>query len=651
MRSSFFLGRLKKAGVMAVAAMMIFSVSTTDDLPVYGAETASGSGKSESGKPQDRKDAKSLASGPDYSLKSLAEIYKNDFKIGSVFDTQALTGDSFQLIRHHFNILTAGNAMKPDALTSSKGEYHFDEIDRMLDIIHNAGITVHGHTLAWHSQSAEWLNVGLTRAQAAENLKEYVRTVAGHFKGKVVSWDVLNEAIDFNGSFDGNWHDALRTTANWYIAFGNGAKKGEGPWDYVEMLFREARKADPGATLYYNDYNLNMPEKADAVCAMVNDINNRYQKETGSKRLLIEGVSMQGHYSIGVNPSEVETSIKKFIALGVQISISELDVGVPGANPTGLTKRQEEQQAVIYAKLFQIYKKYAHYIYRVTFWGVDDATSWRSDTFPLLFNGDLSAKQAYYAVADPDGYLSKVHEEGTFCQSADAVFGTPKLDGGQDPIWKKAKEYPVTQQLQAWNYASGTMQLLWDEKALYVLVKVKDPSLDDSSSNLWEQDSVEMFVSETNNRKGTYGDGDGQYRVNYKNVTSFGSTDGEGFQSAARRTKDGYAIEAKIPFHKIRPSAGTKVGFDVQINDASEGTRKGVSTWNDPTGSAYNNTSVFGEAMLIDKNSITTVSQKEVPVSSKPDDSHQWILPSVIAAALATGISIAGILMARKKRK
>lgn len=545
--------------------------------------------------------ASSVPSGkiqPGWELPSLADIYREDFKIGNVFGPDTLSGDSFRLIRRHFNILTAENDMKPASLTREKGVYDFDTADAMLSEISAAGIAVHGHTLGWHAQSAAWLNTGVTRTEAAENMRAYVQTVAGHFRGKVVSWDVLNEGVDFSGSFGGNWHDALRRDSDWYAAFGSEAKKGENPWDYVELLFREARKADPDAVLYYNDYNLNLSEKADAVCAMVQDINDRYRKETGGPRLLIEGVGMQGHYTIGTDPKSVEKSIQKFLRLGVRISISELDVGVPGAEPDGLTPEQEKRQAIVYAKLFQIFKKHAASIDRVTFWGLDDARSWRAESFPLLFNGDLSAKQAYYAVADPDGYLAKVGSEETFRQSAEAAPGTPVLGKGQDPAWDKAREYPVTQQLQAWNYASGTMKALWDSDALYVRVQVRDASLDASSANAWEQDSVECFVSESDNRTDAYGDGDGQYRVSFRNDRSFGSTDGAGVQSAVEKTEDGYCVTMKIPFRTVKPASGTKMGFDVQINDAADGVRKGVVTWNDPTGRAYTDPSVFGEIIL-----------------------------------------------------
>ncbi|MFA9379570.1 MAG: endo-1,4-beta-xylanase [Acetanaerobacterium sp.] len=350
----------------------------------------------------------------DLDLPSLAEIYKDDFLIGGAFSSEDLAGPRFELVRRHYNVLTACNAMKPDALQPTKGSFNFAAIDNMFPIIEDANILLHGHTLAWHNQSSPWLNkdelgAPLTREEAQQNLIEHVQGAAGHYAGKVISWDVLNEAMEDNPANPDDWKSALRRS-DWYNAFENGAADGQDGADYVNLLFREARKADPDAKLYYNDYNMDNQNKAIAVANMVAQLNEDYLAE-GNSRLLVDGVGMQGHFNMSTNVILIEASLERFIALGVEVSISELDLSVPGASIEGLSEEQELNQAVRYAQLFEMFKKHAPNITRVTFWGLDDGASWRASQFPLLFNSDLSAKQAFYAVADPAGFLAESKRE------------------------------------------------------------------------------------------------------------------------------------------------------------------------------------------------------------------------------------------------
>src|SRR5690606_9240829 len=112
-----------------------------------------------------------------------------------------------------------------------------------------------------------------------------------------------------------------------------------------------------------------------------------------------------GHYNVNTNPVNLELSLKRFIDLGVEVSITELDVGA-GSN-SQLTEKDAKAQGYLYAQLFRLYRENSEHIARVTFWGMDDSTSWRSQNSPLLFNGSLKAKPAYYAVIDPDKYIEE----------------------------------------------------------------------------------------------------------------------------------------------------------------------------------------------------------------------------------------------------
>lgn len=342
----------------------------------------------------------------DDSLAPLKDIYADHFYIGTIINP----GDpikKFDVIKHHFNFVTAENHMKPSSIWPVEaGGPNFFMADMMLTRAKEAGLLIHGHTLAWHQQSPAWLNAGLDREQARANLQKYIDSVAGHYANepvKVYSWDVLNEAIRDNPVNPADWTGALRTDVDWYMSYSRG---GNGR-DYIYDAFLFAREAAPDAILYYNDYNEDNANKATAIASMVMAINERYALEhpdTGGRKL-IEGIGMQGHYNTGTNTNDVEAAIRKFIDTGVIVSVTELDVSISGVSADGPSQAQLEVQAELYARLFSLYKKYSAHIERVSFWGVDDPSSWRSTSFPLIFNGDFSAKPAYYAIIDPEGYL------------------------------------------------------------------------------------------------------------------------------------------------------------------------------------------------------------------------------------------------------
>jgi endo-1,4-beta-xylanase len=190
----------------------------------------------------------------------------------------------------------------------------------------------------------------------------------------------------------GDWKKCLRTDAPWYSALGE---------DYVETAFRAAREAAPDITLYYNDYGLEDPCKAEAVYKMIIDINSRYKKETGQGRNLIEGLSLQSHYQIkSFDENKVRSSLEKFTALNIELSISGLDVTAAGYEEGGgkdivISEHDIASQEIIYAKLFRIYLEYSPYISRVTIWGIDGGNSRLSAGNPCLFDRYLKPKRAF----------------------------------------------------------------------------------------------------------------------------------------------------------------------------------------------------------------------------------------------------------------
>ena len=521
---------------------------------------------------------------------ALKDYYNPFFPVGNVVSPRDFRGERFELLVKHFDILTAENAMKPMYLQGEKGVFTFETADDMVNAVLKAGLKMHGHTLAWHQQSPAWMNSeGIGRDEAVENLVTHAKTVAAHFKGRMVSWDVLNEAIVDNPSSPDNWRSALRQTP-WFKAIGP---------EYIEIVFKAAREADPDAVLYYNDYNLDSQSKATAVYNMVKELNEKNPNVNG--RPLIDGVGMQGHYRVNTNVEYVQRSLKRFASLGVEVSITELDIQA-GIN-SELTKMQALEQGLAYARLYALFRENAKSLGRVTIWGLDDGSSWRKETSPTLFDRSLKPKKAFLGALDPAPFIAaneslfkKVVREP---QTAQAKYGSPSLNAA-DPLWQSAQEITVNQFLMAWQGASGSARVLWDNQYLYILFTVNNAEMNKNHPAPYEQDSIEIFIDEGNHREGYYQIDDGQYRINFDNEPSFSPANiAAGFESSSVISGNSYAIAVKIPFRTIKPQAGAVIGFDLQVNGASSrGYRQSVAVWNDITGNAWQDPSLFGMLKL-----------------------------------------------------
>ena len=561
---------------------------------------------------------------PDYKdYPPLKDVYKDYFLIGTTSGNSRMSGDKLDIITYHFNAFTPENEMKPESVRNDERGFVFDTLDEQLAKI--PGINLIGHTLAWHSQSPGWMwgtPDPLSKEDAKNNMDAHIDGVMNEYGAVLHSIDVVNEAF-LDGRDNDDWTLNLRDTEGWYTALG---------WEWVEYAFLKAAQiADDNSwncKLYYNDYNLDNAEKARSVYNMVKDINERYANTRPNGKPLIEGIGMQGHYNQNTIPANVEKSIELFSTLpGVSISITELDITYYPSSG-GFTEQLAKSQAVKYAQLFDIFKRNAAgpanegkgRIERVTFWGTNDADSWRGTGFPLLFDKNLRAKEAFKAVSDPEKYLGETGPSQDIPESK-SFYGTPAL-GVNDPAWQKAApimvdKKPTNQSVNAG--AAAVVKTLWDESCFYVRAEVTDPVLDNTSANAWEQDSVEIFLSETAHRTPPYADGDGQYRVSYEGRESFKSSGmGDGFSSFAAVTGNGYIVEMKIPFRVIEPKEGTVITFDVQINDVSGGASTRLLTvWSDLTANGYNTTELWG-TLILSKPPVVTPTQPDTGGSGSP---------------------------------
>jgi len=355
---------------------------------------------------------------PDLSLPPLKDIYTNDFLIGSIIDWNDIgnSGKHFDLIKHHYNIVSSTVTFPYDLAPLNRGEaYRFTVADNYINQYIRNNIQVFGHTLVMpNAPPPSWFFEG-TREEVIQNLNEYITTVVRHFRGRINAWDVVNEAVRDNLSARdarGDWKNNL---------YGSNRFDPRNPWyeklgaDFVELAFRAARTADPNIKLFYNDNSLEMNQnKLDVVFKMIKDINDRYKRETGEARNLIDGVGTQMHiWDSNLNINNVRNHFEKLSSLGIEIAVSEFDMpGVAYSNnivtygyDTEMSERDAIAQALLYARIMQVINEYSAHITKVTFWGLDDNTSWLSVTNPQLFDWKLNAKHAFHAVSDPDGFI------------------------------------------------------------------------------------------------------------------------------------------------------------------------------------------------------------------------------------------------------
>ncbi|WP_416150034.1 endo-1,4-beta-xylanase [Salipaludibacillus sp. HK11] len=547
-------------------------------------------------------------------LPSIKDVYEGDFLIGNAITMGELEGVRLELLQKHFNLVTAENAMKPQYVHDADGNLNFDGQNEFVQASIDAGFKVHGHAITWHSQSNYDILFpeGISREDAIDSLETYIEaaiTNYAQFGDDIVSWDILNEAIVVRGAPYEDWKDHLRSTRALEVI-------GD---DYIQIIFEKAKEVrdDLGLdfTLFYNDYNDHLQDKAQIMYYMVKDINETYQTENNTDELLIEGIGMQSHYNNNLNPANVEQSMDRFISLGVDIGVTELDV-MAGSNYV-LTEEEANRQAYIYASVFEIYKERSEHISRVTFWGLDDGQSWRSEQNPLIFDSRLQAKPAFYGVIDPPGYLEDYEETDVPARQSQAVYTdqAPTIDGAIDSVWDDAVVMTGNRAQQAWQTATADTHVLWDEEFLYVLLEVGASELDDTNANPWEHDSVEVFLDQNNTKQASYAtnEGFGQYRVNFNNLFSEGSGGPyDGVESATTVNGTNYTVEMKIPLYAIEPVDGDVIGFDFQVNDAENGERRGVMAWNDLSGQGFSDPSVFGELTLVSDLDPETEEQRQI---------------------------------------
>ena len=371
--------------------------------------------------------------------RSLKEAFADHFLVGTAVNRSIVSGEpgfrrgsdlvakDIALVKAQFNQIVAENDMKWMMLHPRPGEegYDFTASDALVEFGEANGMEIAGHTLVWHSQTPNWVFEGThlppgadqapeksdsppagrgrfgrfqpfdldgpraSREELLERMRKHIHTVMGRYKGKIKVWDVVNEALSDGG-------DEVLRQSPWSVIIGP---------DFVKKAFEYAHEADPDAILRYNDYGLENREKRAKLIKLISSL-----KEQGAP---VMAIGTQAHLNVSTGFETMDQSLTEIATLGLPIHITELDVNgaVRGQRGTGagITENAEATEgglvddanrklAEAYEGVFKALIKHRESIEIVTFWGANDALSWRRGGNPLLFDGENQPKAAFEAV-------------------------------------------------------------------------------------------------------------------------------------------------------------------------------------------------------------------------------------------------------------
>ena len=340
---------------------------------------------------------------------TLKDAFQGIFRIGAALNPSQFEerdARSVAIVTAQFNTISPENVLKWEAIHPRPDAYNFDPADRYVAFGEKYKMFIVGHNLVWHSQTPRWVfqdekGAPLTRDALLERMHDHIRAVVGRYKGRIAGWDVVNEALNDDGT--------LRKSP-WLNIIGE---------DYIAKAFQFAHEADPAAELYYNDYSVENEAKRKGAVELI--------KKLQAQSIPVTAIGLQGHDKLDWPTARQQAdTIEAFAALGIKVNITELDVDVlprnapgnsadvsataasgAGANPYTASLPDSVQQALAnrYAELFGIFVKYRASIGRVTFWGVTDGGSWLNNfpirgrtNYPLLFDRDGKPKPAFFSV-------------------------------------------------------------------------------------------------------------------------------------------------------------------------------------------------------------------------------------------------------------
>jgi endo-1,4-beta-xylanase len=534
-------------------------------------------------------------------IPSVYETYSTTFLIGAALEPDQLNSIRHtELLTRHFNSLTAENVMKPGPIHPSEGTYNWENADRLANFARANDMVIHGHTLVWHQQAANWMfqdDEGNSLDATLENkelvldrLRTHVYSVTERYGDVVNVWDVVNEVIDPAQT------DCMYRS-EWYRLTGT---------DYISVAFNAAHEKVPTATLILNDYGTTSTTKRECIYTVVQDLLDQ--------DVPISGIGMQMHVNVeNPSPAAIEATIERFAELSVEVHITELDMSIYTSSSDAYATAADVPEELLitqghrYKEIFDIFVAHDD-VESVTFWGMADDHTWLTNRpiprvdLPLLFDQQQQAKYAYWGIIDPD-------QLPVLIQQLNASQGTPTIDGSSEFLWDILPwtEIGATEELTA------SFQTRWDADYLYVIVDVEDAT-DDVT------DTVEIFIDESNDKAETYDPDDVHYT--YQNGVCSPTVE---VTCTAQATANGYLLEAALPFSGTA-SVGMQIGFDVRVTDGSQPAFP--ISWNDPTHSQDTTPANWGTLTFIDAFK-TTEAIHGLPIIDAVED-DAWAGASVI---------------------
>ena len=340
---------------------------------------------------------------------SLSNAFENQFLVGAAISEDQILGKdkkSISIVKNEYNTITPENSLKWMFIEPQPNKFNFDVSDKYVDFGMKNNMHIVGHALVWHSQLSDYMKEIKDRKTMSSHIQNHINTLVKRYKGKIHTWDVVNEALNEDGT--------LRESVFFNI-MGS---------EYIENSFLWANDADPDVNLVYNDYNLCEEPKRKGAIKLIKDL----QK----KNIKIDGVGIQAHWQLN-SPTieEIEKTIISFSELGIDVMFTELDISVlpspwelQGAEvnqnfekfeddkkmnpyPIKLPDAVKKKLANRYKDIFKLFLKHQDKISRVTFWGVTDKNSWLNDwpikgrtNYPLLFDRNYQSKIAYKSIID-----------------------------------------------------------------------------------------------------------------------------------------------------------------------------------------------------------------------------------------------------------
>jgi endo-1,4-beta-xylanase len=272
--------------------------------------------------------------------------------VGAAVDANALANEANYrtVLAREYSSVTAENAMKWGSVEPNRDQFNWAQADALMSFAQANNQVVRGHTLVWHDQNPGWIS-SLSAADLRTALLDHISTEMGRYRGRIQAWDVVNEAFNEDGS---------RRQSIWQTMLGDG---------YIADAFRAARAADPAAKLYINDFNVEgMNAKSNALFNLVSTL-----RQQG---VPIDGVGLQGHFILNSLPSGIQQNIQRFANLGVDVSLTEVDIRMQlPADATKLSQQASNYSSVLNACLA------VPRCVSFTTWGFTDAHSWVPGTF------------------------------------------------------------------------------------------------------------------------------------------------------------------------------------------------------------------------------------------------------------------------------